>query len=151
MEDYSKQDTGLAPTDDQGTPKRWLTAANLLCLAGYAALVVAIVISMNRARAWAVDSLANESALASWEEFRHDAQEFSRSGPVHRRVPPSSEPPTLRLLRDHYAASLAAALFFSSAVYWSVALLLRGVLASGRTGPRDFARQEHDSLSEEWK
>ena len=139
---HKDQDSTETADDHGNKPRQWLGAANLLSALGYVALVVAVVWAMNRTRDWAVATLSNEAAQANWDEFRHDAKEFSRNGPVKRRVPPSSEPPTLRLLRDHFPASLAAALFFSSAVYWSAALLLRGSILSGKADVAKFASEE---------
>ena len=122
---------------------RHLTVANALWLAAYAALMAAIVVGMSSARSWAESELSKASATENWQKFRDDAKQMSDDGPVLRRVPPSEEPPTLRLLRDHFTASLSAALFFSTAVFATTMYLVRGAFKQRADEPeRKFADVE---------
>jgi len=124
--------------------KSIFTISNTLWLAAYAAMILGITVAMVQARGWATETLSQPSATENWQEFRDDAKQMSDEGPVLRRIPPSSEPPTLRLLRDHFAASLAAALFFSSAVFVTTMLLVRGTFQrrSANEPERKFADVE---------
>ena len=125
------------------TPKqRLVTVGNLVWLAVYLAAMAGVVWGMVSARSWATRSLTTPEASADWEAFRSEARKLSEEGPVERRIPPSSAPPTLRLLRDHFAASLAAALFFSTAVFAATMLMMRGVFSRRRTDSQRFADVE---------
>ncbi len=91
----------------------------LLCM-----LVATLVVARQR-------SLKSESSITSqedWQQWRAEAQRQQEgNGPVIRRVPGSSEPPSLILLRDHFATSLAILLVLSSALYFTIALMVHGV------------------------
>ena len=129
--------------------QRWLTIANLTWLLVYAAMLAGITWAMFSARSWAVKSLTDDNTTESWQEFRNDSKQTATSGPVLRRVSPSEEPPTLRLLRDHFPASLAATLFFCSALFATLMLMVRGTLGRSSTKePYQFADVEHPAGSE---
>ncbi|MBI2479578.1 MAG: hypothetical protein HYV60_13385 [Planctomycetia bacterium] len=77
-------------------------------------------------------ALASDSTVASrenWQDWRAEAQrQEDGTGPVSRRVPKSSEPPSLVLLRDHFATGFAILVLLSSALFFTIAIMVRGVL-----------------------
>ncbi len=107
--------------------------AVLLCM-----LVGMLVVARQR-------SLKSESSITSqedWQQWRAEAQRQQEgNGPVIRRVPGSSEPPSLILLRDHFATSLAILLVLSSALYFTIAIMVRGVFLGPSFRP-DLAQDD---------
>ena len=98
---------------------------------GFAVLVVAVVAAMFKTRDWAFTQLATPQSVADWQEWREDVrQEQVQPGPVQRRVPKSSEPPALVMMRDHFTVSLFAALLFSTLLYWVLAWFVMGITKS---------------------
>jgi hypothetical protein len=96
---------------------------------GYAALMVAVIAAMFRARDWTVKQLSTQESNADWQQWREDVRKQpARLGAVQRRVPKSEEPPALVLLRDYFAVSLVGAVLFSSALYWTMAWFVSGIL-----------------------
>ena len=92
---------------------------------------------------WLRDSretwIANNSTVAvqeSWEKYREDAAKQDGSagaGPVKRKVPKSSEPPFVVLLRDHFGVVQTAAVVFSTVLYLFALILIRGLLLAQKT------------------
>ena len=113
---------------DRGVRTRiWLS----ILVACYALLVVLIVWSLISARRWALAEMATPNSASQWEVWRDDVRkQQAGSSPVSRRVPKSTEPPTLVLLRDHFAVMLAGAVVFSSVLYWITAWLIIGMLST---------------------
>jgi hypothetical protein len=109
-----------------------------LWLLGYALLVGLTVAGFVNGRSWAVRELDTPQARREWEEWRKAArQDDGSQGPVQRRPPKSPEPPTLILLRDHFAAALSTAILFETALYGVIVFLARGVIRTQtRVGPR---------------
>lgn len=71
---------------------------------------------------------SSEQSHANWQDWRDEAQrQQDGSGPVTRRVPKSAEPPSLVLLRDHFGTSLSILLVLSSALFFAIAIMVRGV------------------------
>jgi hypothetical protein len=106
----------------------WWIAAFL-----YSLLLVALGGALVAARRQALATFATESARQEWDQWRAAAAEQDGfKTPVERRVPSSPEPPTLILMRDHFAVVGGGSLLISSAVYWAFALLVRGAFF----GPR---------------
>lgn len=71
------------------------------------------------------------SAQASWDKYREDAAKQTGApgtGPVKRKMPKSSEPPFVVLLRDHFGVVQAAAVVFSTVLYLFVLILIRGLM-----------------------
>ena len=90
---------------------------------GYALLLGAVVAGTFKTRDWAFEQLA-----ADWEEWRDDVrQQQVQPSPVQRRVPQSSEPPALVMMRDHFVVSLFAAVVFSTMLYWVSAWFVIGI------------------------
>jgi hypothetical protein len=106
--------------------KRWLP-----WLIGYVAVLVAVMIATFKTREWALEELATSKSLADWQTWRDDVrQQQGRPGPVERRVPKSSEPPALVMMRDHFVVSLTGTVLFSTLLYWVFAWFLMGVMHS---------------------
>lgn len=105
--------------------RRWLW----LSVIGCAALMGIVIVAMLNVRDWAVTQLATPQSVGDWQAWREDVrQQQTRPGPVQRRVPKSSEPPALVLMRDHFAVSLFGAVLFSSALYWVLVWFVIGVM-----------------------
>ena len=106
-----------------------LSTSNVVIGALYVALLCVLVslLFVARQRALTIDSSA--VSQENWQDWRAEAQrQQDGAGPVIRRVPKSSEPPSLVLLRDHFATSLAIVLVLSSALFFTIAIMVRGVL-----------------------
>lgn len=96
----------------------------------YVLTMAAIVWKMFDARATILATLDNPLARSNWEEWREAVRNQSTgAGPVHRRIPKSSEPPALVLMRDYFGVCLTAVVLFVSALYFVTAFLLHGALA----------------------
>jgi hypothetical protein len=109
--------------------KRWL----LGWAVGYAALAGVVVWSMLAARDRALEKFAAPRSVDQWQAWRADVEEQqTEPGPVVRRVPKSDEPPSLVLMRDHFAVSMSGAIVFSSVLYWVLAWLVTGILTSNK-------------------
>ncbi|MCI0332913.1 MAG: hypothetical protein L0228_06785 [Planctomycetes bacterium] len=96
----------------------------------YSVLIVGVVLAMLKTRDWTVSQLASPKSVADWQAWREEVrQQHDRPGPVQRRVPKSSEPPALVMMRDHFAVSLVGAALFSSALYWVFVWFVSGVIS----------------------
>ncbi len=97
---------------------------------GYATLMLVVLVTMYRVRDWAITQLASPKSVADWQEWREDVrQQHDQPGPVQRRVPKSSEPPALVMMRDHFTVSLLGAVLFSSALYWVFVWFVSAVIS----------------------
>lgn len=106
--------------------RRWLW----LCGVGYVVLMSAVVWWLVSARQWAVVALASADSRGNWQAWRDDVErQQAQSGPVQRRVPKSSEPPGLVLMRDYFGVSLSGAVVFTTVLYWVVAWFVAGILS----------------------
>ena len=95
----------------------------------YVALLCVLVSLLFVARQQALTIDSSAASRENWQDWRAEAQrQQDGTGPVIRRVPKSSEPPSLVLLRDHFATSLAIVLVLSSALFFTIAIMVRGVL-----------------------
>lgn len=98
-------------------------------------MIVAVVWWLQSARDWALAELATPESIRQWETWRDDVrQQGDEAGPVRRRVPKSTEPPALVLMRDYFAVSLIGAVLFMTLLYWVIAWFVRGILQSRRIG-----------------
>jgi hypothetical protein len=110
---------------DGAVPTRW----GGLCLVGYCLAMAAIVWSLISARNWALAELATPRSLEQWHEWREDVREQQTGpGPVRRRVPKSTEPPALVLMRDYFGVSFVGAILFTTVLYWVIAGFVMGML-----------------------
>jgi hypothetical protein len=111
----------------QDRSRRWLWWA-----IGYAALLGTVVLSMSKARHWAIAHLSSQESIDEWRQWRDDVRRQQIDPePVQRRVPTSDEPPALILMRDYFGLSLLGAVLFSTALYWVMAWLISGVMKRG--------------------
>jgi hypothetical protein len=111
--------------------QRWLP-----WLIAYCVVLAAIIFAMFRIRALSIERLATPEAQADWQAWRDDVQrQQDRPGPVQRRVPRSSEPPALVMLRDHFGVSLCGAVLFSTMLYWVIAWFVMGMMKSAEQPP----------------
>ena len=110
------------------------TLAGALWLAAYLAMLAAVVVTLLDVRRQSLATLDTPQARAQWDEWRKAAQrEATGAGPVQRRVPKSSEPPALVLLRDYFGVCLAAAVTFSSLLFFVLMFTIRGAVGGARS------------------
>lgn len=120
-----------------------LTTSNAIIGVLYVALLGSLVSLLLIARQRVLVSDSSELSRQDWENWRDEARRQEEGdGPVSRRVPKSNEPPSLVLLRDHFTTSLAILLVLSSALYFTLAIMFRGILV----GP-SFQLELADDLS----
>lgn len=109
----------------RGLRKKWL----LTCGIGYVVLVGTVVWAMFAARDRTLAVTSTTESVAQWGAWRDDViAQQDEATPVQRRVPESTEPPALILMRDYFGVSLAGAIVFSSLLYWVLAWLVAGTL-----------------------
>lgn len=103
--------------------------ANAAIWLGYLAVAAATLGSLVAARSWAISELGSPAALAEWQRWRDDetARQGEPSAGVQRRPPKSDQPPTLILLRDHFAAVAVSTLLVTSFLYGFFVVIARGV------------------------
>jgi hypothetical protein len=94
----------------------------LLTLAGIVTLVLQV-------RQTALREMDTPEAHAQWQAWRQAKPNQEASGPVQRRPPKSVEPPSLVLLRDHFAVVMSGAILFGSLLFAALMLAVWGVLA----------------------
>lgn len=107
-------------------------SVTLLIWAGYVALICTIVVGVTiaRQRILSGEDVAREQR--DWDDWREEVvRQREERAPVSRRVPQSDEPPTRVLLRDHFTTSVVVLVVLSSALYFALAMMIRGVV----TGP----------------
>jgi hypothetical protein len=100
-------------------------------IVGYAVMTVTVVWTMFAARDRALEQLSTAQSVAQWQAWREDVrQQQTQPSSVQLRVPKSSEPPALVLMRDHFAVSMFGAVLFSTALYWVLAWFISGILTA---------------------
>lgn len=105
-----------------------LSNSNIVIGVLYVAFLFVLVTLLLIARQRALSTDGSIASQEHWQDWRAEAQrQQGGTGPVSRRVPKSSEPPSLVLLRDHFATSLAIVLTLSSALFFTIAIMVRGV------------------------
>jgi hypothetical protein len=116
-------------TASEERPRRWVW----LWAACYVVLIGTIVWSLFYARRSALAESGDATIVRDWQVFREDIkqQQAEHPGPVERRVPKSLEPPALVLMRDYFGVSLGGAVVFTSVLYWVIAWLVMGAMATG--------------------
>jgi hypothetical protein len=88
---------------------------------------------MDKTRDWAMTRLASPQSTANWQTWRDEVRKQQDApGPVQRRIPKSSEPPALVMMRDHFSVSLVGAVLFSSLLYWVFIWLVMGMVFHGK-------------------
>ncbi len=121
------------------SPAAWLTTANLIWLAVYLLTMGAIVGGLVYARESSLAKFASPEAQADWETFRAEMQRLSKdqTAPVARRPPEAEQPPTMLLLRDHFVSCVLISLLLSSALFFTVMVMVRGVFGGARFTPHE--------------
>ena len=105
-----------------------LSVGLVVCLAVYLAGAVGIVYGLAEMRDRVIVEMSTPEAAAQWQEWKADAaRQDGTAGPVARREPKSDEPPSLVLLRDHYAVLVVAALTIYSFLFGLAVFLGRGI------------------------
>ncbi len=113
---------------------RFLAIAGL----GYAALVAALLFGMFAARSSVTKNFVTPAARRAWADWqKNTVPDGSANQPVRRSISRSAEPPTLILLRDYFGVCTAAAISITTALYWTLAFFLRGVM-SGPAFPVEY-------------
>ena len=122
-----------------------LSTSNVMSGVLYVSFLCVLVALLLIARQRALSTDSSVASQENWQDWRAEAQRQQEgTGPVSRRVPKSSEPPSLVLLRDHFATSLAIVLTLSSALFFTIAIMVRGVFV----GP-SFQPDLSDGISPE--
>jgi hypothetical protein len=115
-------------------PKTWLR----WWLVAYALLAAAFIGGMFHVRQSVFATYSSPESIADWRQWKSDVERGQTNpGPVQRRVPKSDEPPALVLMRDYFAVSLTAAVFFTSLLYWVMAWLITGAVTNHSTSPNN--------------
>ncbi len=109
---------------------RKFTIADGVWLMLYIVLLAVITFGMFRARATILETFESPQTQEEWDQWREAVSQgqTDQIGPVKRKVPKSSQPPTLVLLRDHFYTCLAGLLVISSVLYGTIVFFLRGVM-----------------------
>jgi hypothetical protein len=108
-----------------------LSVGILVCVTIYVAGALCIMLGMTRIRASTIEELSTPEQQAHWQKWKAEAaRQDGTTGPVSRRAPKSDEPPTLVLLRDHYAVIVAASLTFYTFLFGLAVFLGRGMWTS---------------------
>ena len=85
----------------------------------------------------------SSDAQQAWDVWRSDvANETVRDSAVERDVPQSRVPPALVLLTDHFGACLLVSLVITTALYWTFAFMIGGVLTAPMEVPKGPGAQE---------
>jgi hypothetical protein len=99
-------------------PSGRMSIGLVICLAIYLAGAVGMVLGLAQIRAGIIEELSTPEEQAHWQKWKVEAaRQDGTAGPVARRPPKSDEPPTLVLLRDHYAVLVVAGLTFYSFLF----------------------------------
>jgi hypothetical protein len=101
----------------------------MIAVGAYAILMSIVVWSLMSARSWALAEMDTPQSIEQWREWREDVRDHpSELGPVQRRVPKSTEPPALVLMRDYFAVSLVGAVLFTTVLYCVIVWFVIGML-----------------------
>jgi hypothetical protein len=130
---------------DDSQPTYRLQKAGLAWLVAYLLTIGLIVWLVFHVRTTVLQNLSTPEARAEWDEWRQASEEQSQSGPVRRARSESPEPPTLVLLRDYFGIMLTAAIVFSSLLFATAMIAIRGAYGAGRKPPRIVDRQPWNS------
>lgn len=97
----------------------------------YLAMVTALLAAMLKVRSQVLAEFATDEARANWQTWVEEAKAQNEGkGSVTRRVPSSVEPPGLVLMRDHFWVCFGGLLVFSSGLFVTLALIVRGIFRS---------------------
>jgi len=104
----------------------------LVWLAAYALVLALVVGGLFYGRSAALRVYGTDAAASQWQAWRSDVEAAQKSPhpAVRRRVPKSTEPPALSLMRDHFPVVLAGSVVLSSVLFATLAFLMTGALAT---------------------
>jgi len=106
-----------------------MSRTNIVILVVYGVLIGLLVSGLFAARSSVLNRRDTATSQEDWEQWRREASRQSDGqGPVTRRPPRATEPPTVLLLRDHFSACLTLTLVISTVLFATMALMIRGVL-----------------------
>jgi len=109
-----------------GAPRR-PSLGLVLWAAAYLVLLTVLSTALVYARGEKVAELSSPQALADWEAWKAETQrQASLPGLPSRRPVHSNEPPTLILLRDHFAVVLGMSLTVASCLFGFLMFVIRG-------------------------
>jgi len=98
-------------------------------LAAYFAVIALVVASVSYMRSVAVAVYGTPQAQTEWDTWREDVKELEKLPyPVKRRVPKSTEPPALVLMRDYFGVCLTIAVVLSTVLFGTFMVLVRGAV-----------------------
>jgi len=110
-------------------------------IVAYAATMAAIVWLLWSGRQSVLAQLDQPEQRAQWQAWKQEeeARAIQGTSPVERRPPLSDEPPTLVLMRDHFAAALGSCLAAGTVLFAFLAFVIRGVAAGREIAANDKA------------
>ena len=117
-----------------------LTAKNIGWFVGYVLVVFFVIFLLNDYRARAISNYNTPEARQNWQKWREAAQASGRHGGVERSQPKSSEPPSLVLMRDHFAACAGISTLLTSCLYVLVHGLCAGCHEAASSACRHYDR-----------
>jgi hypothetical protein len=109
------------------------TGSKLTLLAAYLCAMGAIVWGLFALRGVAIGRLSTDEAARQWTDYRDEMAKQAKKGPVARRPPQSAEPPALIILRDYFAAVVAASLVFGTFLLAMLFVTLRSLWPASHT------------------
>ena len=120
------------PASNQPPARRFRpTPGQLVILVGYFVVVGFVVGGLMYTRSWAVRTYVSEEEHQAWETWRESVRQQSKKGsPVKRRTPKSEAPPLLTLTQDYFLQILVISLVITSALYVTMAMMIRGAILS---------------------
>lgn len=109
-------------------------------------VVTAIVVPLYVMRLRMVERLSRPEAMAEWRTWRAETErQREASDPVERRAATGDEPPSLVLLRDHFAAIVVTSVLMGSFLFAFLAFVARGISrerANAKPGQQDHSLGE---------
>lgn len=100
-----------------------------LWIAAYALVMIGLLTALLSVRKTILATMNTTQARADWNAWRETAEKQSSQGPVRRRVPKSTEPPALVLMRDYFMAVAVGGVVFGTLLFIVVGWTARGALA----------------------
>jgi len=105
---------------------RW---PNLAWIIAYLLMLTAVAGAVIYGRQRALEIYGSAAAQGEWDQWRADARKMAEQpSAVKRRVPQSTEPPALVLMRDYFAVCLAGAMILSTVLFGTFMVFVRGAL-----------------------
>lgn len=103
-------------------------------LAGYLIAIALVIGGLWYGRQRALAIYGSASSQTEWEQWRHEAKKLAEdAGPVKRRIPKSTEPPALVLMRDHFVTCLIGSVVLTSVLFGAFMIFVRGALGDSAT------------------